>query len=699
MKKNFSNNSEYINRELSWIEFNKRVLNVSENPDTPLFERLKFVAITSSNFDEFFMVRVGSLNDQVNAGFNQKDPSGMTPLEQIENIFIYAKKLIDRQYKAFNDIQKELLGHNLKFASVEELSEEQRDYLQRYYIEKVYPVLTPILVDKRIQSPLVFNKSLNVGVLLENEKHEKFFGTVQVPSVLGRLVEVPGEGDMREFVSLEEIIKLNLEALFSGHRVVSSSCYRITRNADLTLDEEGAEDLLETIEESIKLRKWGAVVKLEVESGVDEELRSQLVDLFELSGDYVVDINGYIDLSFLMKFTGMQGYEQFKYKREEFQMHRAFKSDEDIFRIISKEDVLLHHPFESFDPVLKLVESAAKDKNVLAIKQVLYRVSGNSPIVDALVKAAESGKQVTVLVELKARFDEENNINWARRLEKAGCHVIYGIVGLKTHCKILLVVRMEETGIKRYVHLGTGNYNDDTAKLYTDIGYFTCNPQYGSDASRLFNMLSGHSKLENMYKLSSAPIDMRRKFERLIDREISNAQAGKKSRIACKLNSLVDYKMIKKLYEASNAGVKVDLVIRGICCLVPNIKDQSENITVRSIVGRYLEHSRIYYFYNDGDEEVFISSADWMTRNLDRRVELLVPVEDEESVEKLKNIIEINLKDNVNAKSMSSDGRYMKFKGGDKTLDSQKYFQERSVKENSIDKKLFKPKYSGINIG
>lgn len=696
MKKNFSNNSEYINRELSWIEFNKRVLNISEDPSTPLFERLKFLAIASSNFDEFFMVRVGSLNDQVNAKFEKRDPSGMTPLEQIENIFVYSKKLIDRQYKSFNEIRKELLDQKIRFISVTDLTEEQKKYIQRYYTDNVYPVLTPILVDKRIHSPLILNKSLNIGVLLESEKKEKFFGTIQVPSVLGRLVEVPSANGMREFLSLEEIIKLNLESLFSGHSVVADSCYRITRNADLTLDEEGAEDLLETIEESIKMRKWGAVVKLEVESGISKELMSQLTEMFEIPEEYVVGISGYIDQTFLMKFSGMPGYESFRYGKTESQMHRAFKSEDDIFRIISKENILLHHPFESFDPVVELVEKAANDQNVLAIKQVLYRVSGNSPIVNALVKAAEQGKQVTVLVELKARFDEENNINWARRLEKAGCHVIYGIVGLKTHCKILLVVRMEDSGIKRYVHLGTGNYNDDTAKLYTDIGYFTSNPQYGADASTLFNMLSGHSKLENMYKLSSAPMYMRKKFERLIDREIQNAKAGKTARILCKLNSLVDQGIIRKLYEASNAGVKVELIIRGICCLIPNIKGQSENIVVRSIVGTYLEHSRIYYFYNGGDEEIFISSADLMTRNLDRRVELLIPIEDEASIEKLKHILEVNLLDNVNSKTMSSDGRYMKFKGGEKKVDSQKYFQELATKENTLSKKLFKPNYSGI---
>lgn len=695
MAKTFSNNGKYINRELSWIEFNKRVLNISEDIETPLFERLKFIAITSSNFDEFFMVRVGSLNDQINAGFLEEDPSGMNPREQIKNIFSYSNKIVERQYGSFELIKKELLEKGIEFAKLSQLDKDERQYLDCYYEENVYPVLTPILVDKRAHSPLIMNKSLNIASLLEGAKGKEYLGTVQVPAVLGRYVEIPSE-EKRRFVMLEDIIKEKLETLFSGHKILARSCYRITRNADLTLDEEGAEDLLETIEESIKLRRWGTVVKLEVESDIEGRLVECLWDMFEIGEDCTTRVSGCIDLTFLMKFSQLEGYENFRYGDMQSQSSKMFSREEDVFETISNGDILLHHPYESFNPVVEMVEKAASDPKVLAIKQVLYRVSGNSPIIRALMKAAESGKQVTVLVELKARFDEENNINWARRLEKAGCHVIYGIVGLKTHCKILLIVRMEGDGVKRYLHLGTGNYNDETAKLYTDVGYFTAKKEYGEDATRLFNMLSGHSKLENMKKLSSAPINLRSKFEELIDREISHAKLGKESKIICKLNSLVDSKMIEKLYEASSAGVKIELIVRGVCCLVPGLKGVSENIRVISIVGRFLEHSRIYYFSNGGEEEVYISSADWMTRNLDRRVELLVSVEDSYSKAKLKDILDAGLRDNVNAKIMASNGRYSRVKREGDTFDSHLHFYEKAIKDNKVSKKIFKTNYSGI---
>lgn len=695
MAKTFSNNGRYINRELSWIEFNKRVLNISEDIETPLFERLKFIAITSSNFDEFFMVRVGSLNDQINAGFLEEDPSGMNPREQIRNIFTYSNKIVERQYSSFETIKRELLSKGIEFAEISQLEKEEKRYIDDYYEENIYPVLTPILVDKRVHSPLVMNKSLNIATLLEGAKGKVYLGTVQVPAVLGRYIEVPSKS-RRKFVMLEDLIREKLDTLFSGHKIMAASCYRITRNADLTLDEEGAEDLLETIEESIKLRRWGTVVKLEVKKGIDERLFDCLSDMFEITEECTTEIDGCIDLTFLMKFSQLEGYEKLRYKDMQSQACKVLSQGEDIFETISKGDILLHHPYESFNPVVEMVESAAQDPKVLAIKQVLYRVSGNSPIIRALMKAAESGKQVTVLVELKARFDEENNINWARRLEKAGCHVIYGVVGLKTHCKILLIVRMDEDGVKRYVHLGTGNYNDETAKLYTDVGYFTAKKEYGADATKLFNMLSGHSKLEDMKKLYSAPINLRSRFEELIDREVQHAQNGKSAKIICKLNSLVDNKMIDKLYEASKAGVEIELMIRGVCCLVPGIKGISENISVRSIVGRFLEHSRIYYFSNGGSEELYISSADWMTRNLDRRVELLVSVEDSYSKEKLKDILYAGLRDNVNTKIMAPNGRYSRVKREGDTFDSHLYFYEKAIKDNKIPKKIFKTNYSGI---
>lgn len=693
MKKNFSNNDRYVNRELSWIEFNKRVLNAAERAETPLFEKAKFLSIVSSNFDEFFMVRVGSLHDQLVTDKEILDCSGMTPKEQMDKIFIYSRKLLERQYRVFNGLKKELEDENIEFASIDDISSEQRRELDRYYHEVIFPVLTPILVDKTAHVPLILNQTLNIAVLLKSERGNRYMGTIQVPSVLSRLVEVPNSGDKKVFIPLEEIISENLGDLYSGHEVLDSFCYRITRNADLTLEEEGAEDLLEVIEESIKKRKRGSVVRLEVESTANGHLLKELKSIFEITDEYIIRVNGYIDLTFLMKMKleKLNQKPSLRYRDFVGKMNPAFREGESIFDSISRQDILTHHPYELFDPVVRLVQEAAKDPNVLAIKQVLYRVSGNSPIVKALIEAAEAGKQVTVLMELKARFDEESNIVWAKRLEKAGCHVIYGVEGLKVHCKILLIVRMEETGIRRYVHLGTGNYNDVTANIYTDLGYFTANPYIGADASNVFNMLSGHSKLENMYKLHSSPTSLRKRIEKGIEREVQNAMEGKPAKIIIKVNSLVDVRIIDKLYEASQAGVKISLIIRGICCLIPNVKGLSENISVTSIVGRYLEHSRIYYFYNDGEEDIFISSADLMSRNLDRRIELLNPIEDRTSKEKIKEILEVSLKDNVNAKTMASDGRYMKHRGGEAAVDSHEYFQTHTVKDVPLSSYMLKP--------
>lgn len=685
----------FINRELSWIEFNQRVLEEAKDNNNPLFERLKFASIVSSNLDEFFMVRVGSLDTQIEAGFHKQDPSGLTPLEQVEKILARVRKLVYDQINCYNrSLKVHLKKENIVFLKPKELTERQLTYLKDYYLKNIYPVLTPMVVDQSRPFPLILNHSLNIALLLQDIKkgNGSIFATIQVPSVLQRFVEVPSDSkniNERIFVFLEDIIKMNLNELFSGYPILDCSCYRVTRNADLTLDEEGAEDLLETIEESLKQRKRGSAVRLEVENGIHKSLLEILEDELEISKDREYEINGPLDLTFLMKLSGMKGYGHLKYVPIKPYISPEFLKEEDIFSSISKGDILLHHPYESFEPVIDLVREAARDSKVLAIKQTLYRVSGNSPIIDALIEAAENGKQVTVLVELKARFDEKNNIHWAKHLEKAGCHVIYGLVGLKTHCKLLLVVRKEENGIKRYVHMATGNYNDITARIYTDLGLFTANPYFGADASIVFNMLSGYSRPTKLFKMSLAPLHLRERFLYLINREKENAKNGKKSRIIIKINSLVDKEIIEALYEASSAGVSIDLIVRGICCLTPGIPGISDNISVRSIVGRFLEHSRIYYFYNEGEEAIYLSSADLMGRNLDRRVELLFPIEDISAKKKVKQILEISLLDTVKARILGSNGYYTSIdKRGKEFISSQKFFR-CSSKDNECGNKHF----------
>lgn len=677
---------EFINRELSWLEFNKRVLEEAQDTTNPLFERLKFAAIFSSNLDEFFMVRVGSLSDLIKADFEKKDPSGLTPIEQLKAISKRVHTLVYEQSNCFRlSLKVALKKEGVIFLKGDELNESQIKFVSEYFFKNVYPVLTPMVVDKSRPFPLILNKSLNIGLILENDKKERIFGTVQVPSVLDRFIEIPSAKG-RTFILLEEMIKLNLGALFTENNILFESCYRITRNADLSLDEEGAEDLLEAIENFLKQRKWGSAVRLEVEHNMSEDLLNILKAEQEISDEDIYKINTPLDLTFLMKLYSIKDGEKFKYSEIKPQKYKEFQGD--LFSVIENRDILLHHPYDSFEPVINLVKQAAWDPDVLAIKQTLYRVSGNSPLVKALVEAAENGKQVTVLVELKARFDEQNNIHWAKRLEEAGCHVIYGLVGLKTHCKLLLIVRNEESGIKRYVHMGTGNYNDVTANIYTDVGLFTANPYIGADASAIFNMLSGQSKPSSLHKLIIAPINLRDRFLYLIKREANNAKEGKKAEINAKLNALVDKKIIEALYAASQAGVKINLIVRGICCLRPGIPKVSENITVRSIVGRFLEHSRIYCFYNDGEEEIYLSSADLMGRNLDRRVELLFPIEDLEARKKVKRVLKYDLKDTVKARVLQREGNYNRIdKRGKEYFVSQEFWFNKIVSDMSIRKK------------
>ena len=684
----------YENRELSWLKFDARVLNEAKDKSIPLLERLKFVSITSSNLDEFFMVRVASLKDMVHADYRKRDIAGMTASEQLDRINTATRKLVESQYNTYNRSLVPLMAANgiHIIEKYEELTAEQAAYVDRYFEEDVYPVLTPMAVDASRPFPLIRNKTLNIAALLSSKKDEKHkdaveFATVQVPGVLPRLVPIPadtsenfGEVEGRTFILLEQIIEKNIDKLFLNYHVLCAHPYRVMRNADLPIDEDEAADLLKEIQKQLKKRQWGEVIRLEVEASVDKKLLRFLKDELKVAEEDIFQISGPIDLTFLMKMYGLSGCDSLRYEPYKPQRVPEIEPGEDIFEAIRVGDILLHHPYETFDPVVDFIRQAASDPDVLAIKQTLYRVSGNSPIIASLAQAAENGKQVSVLVELKARFDEENNIVWAKKLEQAGCHVIYGLVGLKTHSKIALVVRREEDGIRRYVHLGTGNYNDSTAKLYTDCGIFTCNEAIGEDATAVFNMLSGYSEPLSWNELVLAPIWLRTRFMRLIAREIKHAREGKPAKIVAKMNSLCDEGIIAALYEASAAGVEIELIVRGICCLKVGIPGISENIHVRSIVGNFLEHSRIFFFLNDGEEELYMGSADWMPRNLDRRVEILFPVLDDTLKEKVKHILDVELADNTKAHVLKPDGEYEKIDRRGKVLvNSQKQFCEEAV--------------------
>jgi polyphosphate kinase len=689
--KTFDKVEYYDNRELSWLEFNQRVLDEAENPENPLFERIKFLSIVSSNLDEFIMVRVASLKEQVNVGYEKKDIAGLSPKEQLNKISNRIHRLVEEQYSHYKrSIVPLLKTKGINLIHISDLSDKQKSYLEEYFTEIIYPVLTPLAVDSSRPFPLILNKSLNLAILAKRDE-EEVFATVQVPSVLPRYVEIPNSTcEDKDYILLEDVIKLFIKRLFVGFDVICSYSYRITRDADLTIDEEEADDLLIEIEKSVKKRKWGEAIRLEVAYDMDERLVNILKYALSIHEKDIYYINGPLDLTYLMKLYDLKGFDKLKYDKYKPGTPKDLLGDNDIFKVVRERDVFLHHPFESFSPVVALIKRAAKDDKVLAIKQTLYRVSGRSPIVKALAEAAESGKQVTVLVELKARFDEENNIQWARRLEKSGCHVIYGLLGLKTHSKITLIVRMEHDGIRRYVHLGTGNYNDITARFYTDMGILTCNEKIGADTSAVFNTLSGYSEPPRLYKLTMAPTGLRKKLMQLIEKEENNAILGKKAKIILKMNSLCDPKIMKAIYKASSAGVEIELIVRGICGIIPGIEDISDNITVRSIVGRYLEHSRVFYFYNDGHEEIYLSSADCMPRNLNRRVELLFPVEDEAIKTRIKKILDILLKDTVKAKIKNSHGEYIKIdRRGKKVIDSQEYFSKlatNAIKEYSVEK-------------
>ncbi len=718
---------EYFeNRELSWIKFDRRVLNEARDKTIPLLERLKFISITSSNLDEFFMVRVASLKDMLHAGVKKADIAGMDALKQLERVNEDTRELVNLQYSTYNRSLLPLMNQENIYIidAYEKLTEEQAAFVDDYFENEVYPVLTPMAVDASRPFPLIRNKSLNIAAIIEykgagglldhktqdaelsedvqeelsdeaagsdsdkSDKKEKKdkkkkkgakpeFATVQVPSGMARLVPVPSENpDEKVFILLEQVIEKNIDKLFLNYKVVCAYPYRIMRNADFSIDEDEAPDLLKEIQKQLKKRQWGEVIRLEVEDGIDKKLLEFLKDELHVENKQdIFYINGPIDFTFLMKMYGLDGCDHLRYEPHKPQLVPEILPGENIFEAIQKGDILLHHPYQSFGPVMELIRQAANDDQVLAIKMTLYRVSGNSPIIASLAQAAENGKQVTVLVELKARFDEENNIVWAKKLEQAGCHVIYGIVGLKTHSKIALVVRREDEGIRRYVHLGTGNYNDSTAKLYTDCGVLTCSEAVGEDATAVFNMLSGYSEPLSWNSLAVAPIWLRKKFLKLVRRETKNAREGKQAYIRAKMNSLCDQEMIEALYEASAAGVKIQLLIRGICCLRTGIKGISEHIQVHSIVGNFLEHSRIFDFCNDGQAEVYMGSADWMPRNLDRRVEIVFPVLDQELKKKVLHILDLEFEDNVKAHILQPDGTYEKIdKRGKMLVNSQEIF-------------------------
>ncbi|MBR1865830.1 MAG: RNA degradosome polyphosphate kinase [Lachnospiraceae bacterium] len=696
---------EYLeNRELSWLQFNKRILAEAKDKNILLFERIKFLSITASNLDEFFMVRIATLIDMIHADYTKRDIAGMTPREQLEAILPEAKEFMAEQYKTLNRSllpQLEKCGLHL-IRHHEDLSEKQAEYVDEYFRKNVYPVLTPMAVDQSRPFPLIQNRTLNIGALIKDKKHEDVvdIATVQVPGVLPRIVPVPAEEEGETaIILLEEVIERNLDQLFLNYTVLSAHPYRVMRNADLTIDEDEASDLLKEMEKQIRQRQWGEVIRLEVADTMDRRLQKKLMEQLKVDENYVYKIKGPLDLTFLMKAYGLDGFDEYRLPKFVPQPVPGLDRERGIFDQIRERDILLHHPYYEFTPVVDFISQAANDPNVLAIKQTLYRVSGNSPIVASLARAAENGKQVTVLVELKARFDEENNIGWAKMLEKAGCHVIYGLVGLKTHSKIALVVRREEEGIRRYVHLGTGNYNDVTAKLYTDMGLLTCNDAIGEDATAVFNMLSGYSEPPVWNKLMVAPIWMKDQFLTLINRETENARKGKEARIIAKKNSLCEPAIIEALYKASAAGVKIDLIVRGICCLKVGIPGISENIQVRSIVGNFLEHARIFYFYNGGFEDVYMGSADWMPRNLDKRVEITFPVEDEKLKQEAISILRLQLADTLKAHILQPNGReYAKqdLRGLERIGAQNEFCKQAMQKKTKVDESVVKHVFEPI---
>lgn len=653
----------YLNRDLSWIEFNRRVLSEAQDPENPLIERAKFLAIVSSNLDEFISVRVAGIQDQIRAGYTKKDFTGYTPSGLYKRLSKRVSKIVADQYRAFKDISRSLHKEGIVFVDYEDLTPAQELSIEEYYRDIIFPVLTPMAVDQSRPFPLVHSQFIYLAVVLtrkNSQEEDPYFAILQIPSNLPRCIPLPHRSNSkkRQFVFIEDVIRHHIQTLFSGYDPVAVSEFRLTRNSDLTIDEEGAEDLLEEIEKELRKRRRGIPARLEVQKGIHPYALEQLQAEFELE-DFMFEIEGPLDLGFLRSFaSSLKGFSYLNYPPVEPLYPAEFEENEDFFEVLSERDVLVYHPYESFDAMADFIIQASEDEQVMAIKMTLYRVSGKSPLIAALANAAESGKQVTVVVELKARFDEERNIAWARKLEQSGCHVVYGLVGLKTHAKVTLIVRQEGSELRRYVHVGTGNYNDSTAKAYTDLSLFTANHEIGLDASELFNQMTGYSANYNWNSFIVAPTNMSLSLQKLILREADHAAAGRPARIIAKMNSLSNQEVIDYLYSAAQAGVSIDLIVRGVCCLRPGIEGLSERITVRSIVDRFLEHSRIYYFENGGDPEVYLSSADWMTRNLTRRIELMCPVKDSGIRDQIVKILDLSLMDNVKSSFLQPNGYY-----------------------------------------
>jgi polyphosphate kinase len=686
----------FFNRELSWLEFNDRVLEEAIRKDNPLLERLKFIAIYDNNMNEFFMVRVAGLKQIVASSINEIQLDGKTAEETLKEIHKKVHQLTIIKYNVLNEILEQLKSKGIEIyqdtQKIEKLLDNKdKKYVKDFFKKELFKILTPLAIDPSHPFPRILNGKLNLAIKLRLERNPNkiSYAIVEVPSdVLPRFIELPPKNKfsltIRRFITLEEIIKLHIKELFGNNEIISIHGFTINRNSELSIEEVSSENLLSTIEEELKNRKWGEAVRLSYRNGMPNDLKDFLRKQLDLKEEETYEKNGMLNL-----FNLMEIYERIQDRPDlrdvPFIPRNTITLDNlsDIFELIKQKDILLHHPYDSFQPVIDFLQAAATDKDVLAIKQTLYRTSGDSPIVKLLIEAAERGKQVTALVELKARFDEERNIVWAREMEKHGIHVVYGLVGLKIHAKVLQVIRREKDGVRSYVHLSTGNYNPNTAKIYTDLAILTADPEINNDVSNLFHALTGYASIPKFSKISVAPIDLRQTLTKLIEKEIANAQAGKPASIKIKINSLVDEDMILLLYKASMAGVKIDLNVRGICCLKPNLPGISENIRVISIVGRFLEHSRIYYFENNGNQNIFFSSADLMPRNLNRRVEILFPIEDPDLKNKIIHILDVIFRDNHNARLLLPDGKYIRLtpKKNEARFSSQRYFREEILKE------------------
>jgi polyphosphate kinase len=653
--------SLYFNRELSWLEFNRRVLEEALDPAVPLLERLKFLAIFSANLDEFFMVRVGGLQQKVEAGIGVGSGADkMPPRDQLDRISQTVRQLFADGYRCWREeLLPALEKEGIFIRTAKDLTDEHRKHLTEVFRREIFPVLTPLAIDQGHPFPHLLNKSQNLAVLLHRPRtQDRLFAVVQVPAVLPRFVSLRAERGVA-LVALETVIRLHLPDLFPGMELEHATLFRVTRNSEYEIDDDEVEDLIKTIEEEIRKRRRGFAVRLEIEADAPPEVSSFLMQALDLEPSEVYPVPDFLDFTGFFQIHGLAGFPNLRDPQFVPQPVPEFAAAANVFAAIKSRDILVHHPYETFSPVVDFIESAAADDRVLAIKQTLYRTSSDSPVVKALQRAADSGKSVTAVIELKARLDEERNILWARELEKAGVHVVYGFIGLKTHCKVALVVRREEDGIRRYVHLATGNYNPQTARIYTDLGYFTCNTDFADDASALFNYLTGYTELPQWRKLVVAPSRMQSFMIEKIQQEAANQQAGKTSRIIAKINGLLEPTVIQALYKASQAGVKIDLICRGICALRPQLPGVSGTIRVTSIVDRFLEHSRIFYFHNAGEPQVYIGSADWMDRNLSRRVEVVFPVETPELKNRLINeVLATCLADNVKARELLADGSY-----------------------------------------